>query len=69
MGQLQEVRSCFAGEQARVASLRKELSDTERELGEVSARVDRQVRVGSAWRESEGGGVRESEGGGVREEG
>ena len=43
MGQLQEVRSSCAAEEAKVSSLKKELQDTSRELGEALSHSNRQV--------------------------
>ena len=43
MAQLQEVRSSLATEKARVGTLKKELQDTSRELGEAASRINRQV--------------------------
>ena len=43
MSQLQEVRASRDSEEARVSSLRKELQDTSRELGESLSRNNRQV--------------------------
>ena len=43
MGQLQELRSSRATEEARVGSLRRELQDTSQELRESLSRNNRQV--------------------------
>lgn len=45
MAQLQELRSSCATEAAKVSSLRKELQDTSRELGEALSRINRQVSI------------------------
>ena len=43
MAQLQEVRTSRDTEEAKVSSLKKELQDTSRELGESLTRNNRQV--------------------------
>ena len=47
MSQLQEVRASRDSAEARVSSLRKELQDTSRELGESLLRNNRQVSQSS----------------------
>lgn len=46
MAQLQEVRASCADEEAKVSSLRKELQDTSRELGEALSKINLQVSAG-----------------------
>lgn len=46
MAQLQEVRASCANEEAKVSSLRKELQDTSRELGEALSKINLQVSAG-----------------------
>ena len=43
MAQLQDLRSSCATEEAKVSSLRRELYDTSKELGEALSRNNRQV--------------------------